>query len=116
MATNPYPNLGWNPVPGIPAEVAALQQKVKAAADALDSSHRQIERLLGESAHWEGDAADAFRDALDGELPKYMKNAARSLDKAAASLEARWVWRRRLPGRAAKPCQWVRRSLPSPAK
>ncbi|MDO0913250.1 hypothetical protein QQM39_21095 [Streptomyces sp. DT2A-34] len=87
MATNPYPNLGWNPVPGIPAEVAALQQKVKAAANALDSSHRQIERLLGESAHWEGDAADAFRDALDGELPKYMKNAARSLDKAAASLD-----------------------------
>ncbi|GGZ90412.1 putative T7SS-secreted protein [Streptomyces bluensis] len=87
MATNPYPNLGWNPVPGIPAEVAALQQKVKAAANALDSSHRQIERLLGESAHWEGDAADAFRDALDGELPKYMMNAARSLDKAAASLD-----------------------------
>ncbi|GGY19977.1 putative T7SS-secreted protein [Streptomyces djakartensis] len=88
MATNPYPNLGWNPVPGIPAEVAALQRKVKAAANALDSSHRQIERLLGESAHWEGDAADAFRDALDGELPNYMKNAARSLDKAAASLDA----------------------------
>ncbi|WP_181449742.1 putative T7SS-secreted protein [Streptomyces cyaneus] len=87
MATNPYPNLGWNPVPGIPAEVAALQRKVKAAANALDSSHRQIEKLLGESAHWEGDAADAFRDALDGELPKYMRNAARSLDKAAASLD-----------------------------
>ncbi|GAA4787346.1 putative T7SS-secreted protein [Streptomyces ziwulingensis] len=89
MAANPYPNLGWNPVPGIPAEVAALQQKVKAAASALDNSHRQIEKLLGESAHWEGDAADAFRDALDGELPKYMGNAARSLEKAAAWLD---IW------------------------
>ncbi|MHA5054093.1 putative T7SS-secreted protein [Streptomyces sp. SD15] len=89
MAANPYPSLGWNPVPGLPGEVAALQQKVKAAAASLDSSHRQVERLLGESAHWEGDAADAFREALDGELPEYMKNAAHSLQKAAAWLD---VW------------------------
>ncbi|MEU9113626.1 putative T7SS-secreted protein [Streptomyces sp. NPDC048483] len=86
MAANPYPHLGWNPVPGIPGEVSALQAKVKAAADALGNSHRQIERLLGESSHWEGDAADAFRDALDGELPTYMKNAAHSLEKAASWL------------------------------
>ncbi|MFD7475217.1 putative T7SS-secreted protein [Streptomyces sp. NPDC059837] len=89
MAANPYPNLGWNPAPGVPGEVAALQQKVKAAAAALNSSYQQIERLLGESAHWEGDAADAFHDALDGELPKYMQNAGHSLDKAAAWLD---VW------------------------
>ncbi|MET7478706.1 putative T7SS-secreted protein [Streptomyces sp. NPDC005648] len=89
MSANPYPNLGWNPVPGVPGEVAELQRKVKAAATALNSSYRQIDKLLGESSHWEGDAADAFRDALDGELPKYMKNAAHSMDKAAAWLE---VW------------------------
>ncbi|MDG4856953.1 hypothetical protein P8605_02050 [Streptomyces sp. T-3] len=83
MATNPYPNLGWNPVPGMPAEVTALQRKVKAAASALTASHRQIESLLGASSSWEGDAADAFRDALEGDLPLYMKNAAHSLEKAA---------------------------------
>ncbi|MGW3247838.1 putative T7SS-secreted protein [Streptomyces sp. NPDC001070] len=87
MAANPYPHLGWNPVPGIPDEVSALQLKVRAAATALNDSHRQIERLLGESDHWEGDAADAFRDALDGDLPLYMKNAAHSLEKAAVWLE-----------------------------
>ena len=27
MAANPYPNLGWNPVTGMPGEVSALQQK-----------------------------------------------------------------------------------------
>ncbi|MFH8571506.1 putative T7SS-secreted protein [Streptomyces sp. NPDC017993] len=86
MAANPYPNLGWNPVPGVPGEVSALQRKVKAAATALNSSHQQIERLLGESSHWEGEAADAFREALDGDLPLYMKNAAHSLEKAATWL------------------------------
>ncbi|WP_329123016.1 putative T7SS-secreted protein [Streptomyces sp. NBC_01465] len=86
MAANPYPNLGWNPVTGMPGEVTALQQKVQAAASALSSSHAQIEKLLGESSHWEGEAANAFRDALDGELPTYMKNAALSLEKAATWL------------------------------
>jgi hypothetical protein len=89
MTANPYLSLGWNPAPGVSGEVATLLRKVKSAAAALDSSHQQIERLLGESAHWEGDAADAFRDALDGDLPKYMMNAAHSLDKAAAWLD---VW------------------------
>lgn len=89
MAANPYPNLGWNPVPGVSSEVSALQNKVQSAATALRRSHGQIERLLGESDHWEGDAADAFRDALSGDLPLYMKNAARSLEKAAAWLN-RW--------------------------
>ena len=86
MAANPYPDLGWNPVPGVPDEVSALCRKVQAAATALRDSHRQIERLLGESSSWQGDAADAFRDALDGDLPLYMKNAAHSLEKAATWL------------------------------
>lgn len=89
MAQNPYPNLGWNPVPGIPEQVQTLKTKVDKAAKALRSSHQQIERLISESSYWEGDAADAFRDALDGELPKYMKNAAQSMEKAATQL-ANW--------------------------
>ncbi|GAA2967538.1 putative T7SS-secreted protein [Streptomyces enissocaesilis] len=87
MAANPYPNLGWNPVPGLPGEVSELQRKVKAAASALSTSHGQITKLLGMSSSWEGDAADAFRSALDGELPQYMKNAADSLERAAAWLD-----------------------------
>ncbi|MEV5599124.1 WXG100 family type VII secretion target [Streptomyces sp. NPDC052496] len=89
MAANPYPHLGWNPVPGIPSEVTALQQKVTRAATALRSCHQQIQQLIGESSYWQGDAAKAFREALDGELPTYIKNAARSLEKASAQLK---VW------------------------
>lgn len=88
MAANPYPNLGWNPVPGIPSEVESLKKKVSTAAKALRSCHDQIEKLVGESSYWEGDAATKFRDALKGELPTYIKNAARSLEKAATQLTA----------------------------
>ncbi|RPF36709.1 hypothetical protein [Streptomyces sp. TLI_185] len=86
MAANPYPNLGWNPVPGIPTEVTKLQQKVAAAATALENTHRQLTKLTSESSYWEGDAAEKFRESLDGELPKYIKDAASSLRSAATQL------------------------------
>ncbi|MBA2944934.1 WXG100 family type VII secretion target [Streptomyces himalayensis] len=86
MAANPYPSLGWNPVPGVPEEVSALHQKVKSAAETLDNCHRQIESLLAASSSWEGDAASAFRESLDGDLKEYMRNAGRSLGKAATWL------------------------------
>ncbi|MGW3139399.1 WXG100 family type VII secretion target [Streptomyces sp. NPDC001139] len=86
MAPNPYPNIGWNPVPGVPVEVTKLRQKVAAAATALENTHRQLTRLTGESSYWEGDAADAFRDSLDGDLQRYIKDAASSLRNAATEL------------------------------
>jgi hypothetical protein len=86
VAANPYPSLGWNPVPGIPEQVTSLHRKVKSAADTLNNCHRQIEYLLGASSSWHGDAASAFRDTLDGDLKTAMMNAGHSLDKAAAAL------------------------------
>ncbi|MDH6441266.1 uncharacterized protein YukE [Streptomyces sp. SAI-144] len=86
MANNPYPSLGWNPVPGIPEQVSSLYRKVKSAADTLNNCHRQIEYLLGASSSWQGDAASAFRDTLDGDLKTAMMNAGNSLGKAAAAL------------------------------
>ncbi|MFJ4201802.1 putative T7SS-secreted protein [Streptomyces sviceus] len=86
MADNPFPSLGWNPVPGIPEQVTSLYRKVKSAADTLNNCHRQIEYLLGASSSWHGDAASAFRDTLDGDLKTAMMNAGHSLDKAAAAL------------------------------
>ncbi|MER6016328.1 hypothetical protein [Streptomyces bluensis] len=57
-----------------------------AAATALENTHRQLTKLTGESSYWEGDAAEKFREALDGDLPKYIKDAASSLRTAAAQL------------------------------
>lgn len=89
MAGNPYPSLGWNPVPGIPEQVTSLHRKVKSAADTLNNCHRQIEYLLGASSGWQGDAAGAFRDTLDGDLKTAVMNAGHSLDKAAVAL-SKW--------------------------
>lgn len=88
MAVNPYQHLGWNPVPGQPGEVSGLQGKLSRSASALKTAHDKIEKLLGESSFWEGDAAVAFREALDGDLPKYLKDAHESLDKAAGHLSS----------------------------
>ncbi|MGW0699749.1 hypothetical protein ACWD0A_10545 [Streptomyces sp. NPDC002867] len=81
-----YPHLGWDPAPGSPAEIAALQRKLHASATALGTAHALVNRLLGESAHWRGEAAQAFRGALDGDLPRYLRNAHRSVSKASARL------------------------------
>jgi uncharacterized protein YukE len=86
MAANPYPSLGWNPVPGLPDSVTDLYGKVKAAADTLNNCYQQIDYLLGASSSWQGDAASAFRDTVDGDLKIAVKNAGRSLSKAAAAL------------------------------
>jgi hypothetical protein len=83
---NPYPYLGWNPVPGDVGEIQVLAAKIKKSAAALDDAHQRVKRLLGESDYWEGDAAKAFREALGGELPTYLMNANHSLDKAAKQL------------------------------
>ncbi|MFE6174403.1 putative T7SS-secreted protein [Streptomyces sp. NPDC056464] len=86
MAANPYPNIGWNPVPGIPAEVTKLQQRVASAATALENTHRQLTKLTGESSYWEGDAAEEFRKSIDGDLTKYIKKAASALRSASKQL------------------------------
>ncbi|MDI3419797.1 hypothetical protein [Streptomyces luteolus] len=89
MAANPYPNIGFNPVPGVSAEVTKLQQKVAAAATALENTHRQLTKLTAESSYWEGDAADKFRENLEGDLSKYLKDAGSALRDAATQLH-RW--------------------------
>ncbi|MFF4525583.1 hypothetical protein [Streptomyces bluensis] len=86
MAQNPYVHLGWNPVPGQPGEVENLRTQLTKSATALQTAYQKIDKLLGESSFWEGDAAVGFREALDGDLPKYMKDAHRSLTLAAGHL------------------------------
>ncbi|MFC7310092.1 hypothetical protein ACFQVC_38480 [Streptomyces monticola] len=86
MAQNPYVQLGWNPVPGQPGEVEGLRTQLTNSAAALQTAYQKIDKLLGESSFWEGDAAVGFREALDGDLPKYMKDAHKSLTQAAGHL------------------------------
>ncbi|HET6357279.1 hypothetical protein [Streptomyces sp.] len=81
-----YPHLGWDPVPGNPSAIATLQTKLSTSATALGTAHQLVNQLLGESTYWRGEAADAFREALDGDLRRQLKNAHRSVSKAASKL------------------------------
>ncbi|GAA2231456.1 hypothetical protein GCM10010232_17490 [Streptomyces amakusaensis] len=84
-----HPHLGWNPTPGSPPAIAALRTGLATSAASLATAHRLLDQLLGESSFWHGQAADAFRTALDGELPRYLRDAHRSVSHAAREL-SRW--------------------------
>ncbi|GGZ39141.1 hypothetical protein [Streptomyces poonensis] len=94
MTANPYPNLGFNPVPGSVSVVSALTAKLQKSAQTISDAHRMIENLRSGSS-WEGDAAVAFREQLDGALPTNLKNAHASITKAATALGE---WQKALDG------------------
>ncbi|MFE6481340.1 hypothetical protein ACFVGN_00115 [Streptomyces sp. NPDC057757] len=84
-----YPHLGFNPVPGSIETVDGLHKKLVGCAKVLEETHELVSRLM-DGSYWEGDAAVAFREQLDGgPLPLNLKNAAHSIRKAARQLD-RW--------------------------
>ncbi|GCD44215.1 hypothetical protein [Streptomyces paromomycinus] len=92
--TQPYPHLGFDPAPGNIAAVSALQAKLTSLAETLAKAYRLVQQLQSGSS-WEGDAAVAFREELDGALPDNLKKAHTSLLKAADALAG---WSRALHG------------------
>ncbi|MEU4096070.1 hypothetical protein [Streptomyces sp. NPDC026673] len=83
--TRGYPHLGFDPAPGTVATVNALRARLTSSAEKLDQAYRLVERLRAGSS-WEGDAAVAFREELDGALPDNLRKAHTSLLKAATAL------------------------------
>ncbi|MET8035405.1 hypothetical protein [Streptomyces sp. NPDC005345] len=84
-----FPHLGFNPVPGSTDTVRGLCKKLTGCAKVLEETHDLVARLM-DGSYWEGDAAVAFREQLDGgPLPLNLKNAAHSIRKAARQLD-RW--------------------------
>ncbi|WP_052434625.1 hypothetical protein [Streptacidiphilus melanogenes] len=82
-----YPHLGFNPVPGVPADVTAVTTALTQATNAL----RESGSLLGQveqagSGLWEGAAGDAFRGHLDSELTQRLQTAQTSLERALGVL------------------------------
>ncbi|MFC8664512.1 hypothetical protein [Streptomyces sp. NPDC057199] len=81
-----YPHLGFNPVPGSTETVRGLHKKLSGCAKVLEDTRDLVTKLM-DGSYWKGDAAVAFREQLDGgPLPLNLKNAARSLRKAAKQL------------------------------
>ncbi|MDQ0952119.1 F0F1-type ATP synthase membrane subunit b/b' [Streptomyces phaeochromogenes] len=87
IANPDYPNLGFNPVPGSTETVSGLHKKLAGCAKVLEDTRDLVTKLM-DGSYWKGDAAVAFREQLDGgPLPLNLKNAARSIRKAAKQLK-----------------------------
>ncbi|AZM54091.1 hypothetical protein DMA15_17185 [Streptomyces sp. WAC 01529] len=84
-----YPDLGFDPAPGDCDTVKDLHKKLDSCVTVLRDTRKVVTKLM-DGSYWEGDAAVAFREAVEeGPLSLNLKNAARSIEKAAKQLE-RW--------------------------
>jgi hypothetical protein len=80
-----YPNLGFNPVPGMPESVESLGGQVTSAVDSMGEAGRLMARLRNANdSVWQGDAANAFREHFNTKLADELDHAHQSLGKAVA--------------------------------
>ncbi|NUS92793.1 MAG: hypothetical protein HOQ36_10330 [Nocardia sp.] len=87
MTDNPYPHLGYNPVPGVPDDVTGLSTRVKTAADAVRETNDLLARLRSSNDEvWRGEAGDAFRSHFDATLAQDLGYAQSSLERAVTVL------------------------------
>ncbi|WP_433306262.1 putative T7SS-secreted protein [Actinoplanes sp. CA-030573] len=86
-ATATYPNLGFDPCPGNVDSVSALQQKINTAATSMQQANDLMNRLRNDqSAVWQGEAGDAFRQHLNSTLIEDLGKANQSLNQAMSTL------------------------------
>ncbi|QIS01826.1 hypothetical protein F5X71_05400 [Nocardia brasiliensis] len=85
---NPYPNLGFNPVPGAPADVTGLRTQINTSADAVRETNGLLTRLRNSNDNvWKGAAGDAFRANFDATLAQDLGYAQKSLERAVGLLD-----------------------------
>ena len=88
MSACGYPGIGFDPVPGDPAEVADLQRRLAGAGAWLGDARGLVERLAAaEGPDWQGDAATAFRAHLRDGLAQHLGTAHDALRQAADQLQ-----------------------------
>lgn len=86
--TTTYPNLGFNPAPGLPSDVDGLS----GALQKCTSSMQEAGTLLGKmrdssSGVWVGQAGDAFRQHFDDKIVGQLTNAHESLSSAVGVMQ-----------------------------
>jgi len=88
MATDTtYPHLGFNPVPGVPNDVATMGDKISSAVSSLTEANGLVKRLRDANGSvWVGAAGDAFRGHLNDKLVTDMSHAQTSLETAVGVL------------------------------
>lgn len=87
--TTTYPNLGFNPVPGIPADVEAMSAGLARAVASMQESGSLLGRMRDAgSGVWQGDAGDRFREQFDTKLVTDLQHAHTSLNNAVGVLKS----------------------------
>ena len=83
-----YPHLGFNPAPGVPADVEALESMVNKATSAMQESGKLLDQMRNsDSGVWVGDAADAFRSHFNDKLVTDLQHAQQSLTEATGTIQ-----------------------------
>jgi hypothetical protein len=83
-----YPNLGFNPAPGVPGDVESLENMVNKATSSMQESGQLLDQLRNsDSGVWVGDAADAFRQHFNDKLVTDLQHAQQSLTEASSTIQ-----------------------------
>ncbi|MBR7829457.1 hypothetical protein KDK95_24335 [Actinospica sp. MGRD01-02] len=83
-----YPHLGFNPAPGLPADVEALENAITKATGSLQESGKLLDQMrTADSGVWVGAAADAFRANFNDKLVTDLQHAQQSLTEAAGTIQ-----------------------------
>jgi hypothetical protein len=82
------PNLGFNPVPGMPDAVESLHGKVYSAVDSMSEANSLLARLRNANdSVWQGDAGNAFREHFNTKLADELDHAHQSLSNAVTVIQ-----------------------------
>lgn len=83
-----YPHLGFNPAPGLPADVEALESAITKATSSMQESGKLLDQMRTvDSGVWVGAAADAFRTNFNDKLVTDLQHAQQSLTEAAGTIQ-----------------------------
>jgi hypothetical protein len=83
-----YPHLGFNPAPGVPGDVEALESMVTKATSSMVESGKLLDQMRSSDAGvWVGDAGDAFRSHFNDKLVTDLQHAQQSLTEASATIQ-----------------------------
>lgn len=83
-----YPHLGFNPAPGIPSDVEALESVLAKTTQSMDEAGRLLAEMRdANSGVWVGAAADAFRAHFNDQLVTDLGNAQKSLGEAVGTIQ-----------------------------
>lgn len=83
-----YPHLGFNPAPGVPGDVEALENMVTKATSSMQESGQLLDKLRdADSGVWVGAAADSFRQHFNDKLVTDLQHAQQSLTEATTTIQ-----------------------------